>query len=188
VRPAPTAPVADSPQNAARLLGWCWSRLDTTSYRTLFSSDYEFVFGTLDPYGNAYRDTAWTREDELISFHHLVAGGDAYQPRALTASCLLDRYFRVSNDPRPGKTSPWHELIRTSATVHLTTESGTWALTGYANFFLVRGDSANVPGAPRDSTRWYLERWEDDTFGDDSGARVMPAKKWSWGALKALYR
>ena len=181
----PPAPTANSPQNAARLVEWCWTRLDTTSYRTVFADDYLFVFAALDPYGNAYRDTAWTRTDERISFHHLVAGGEASQPRATFATCIFDRNFRVSNDPRPGKTSPWHELIRTSITLHVTTEVDEQSITGYANFFLVRGDSAAV--GVRDSTRWYVERWEDDTFSD-LGARTMPTKKATWGSLKVLYR
>jgi hypothetical protein len=181
-------PTADSPSDAARLLQWCWTRLDTTSYRTLFTADYQFVFAALDPSGNAYRSTPWTREDERISFHHLVAGGDANQPRATYASCLLDRNFRVTDDPRPGKTSPWHRLIRTSATVLVVTEAGEQSISGYVNFFLVRGDSAAVTGpGVRDSTRWYVERWEDDTFLD-YGAQAMPTKKATWDWLKVLYR
>src|SRR5262249_44358267 len=82
-------PVADSPSGAARLVGWCWSRLDTTTYRSLFTDDYRFVFGDLDPNGNAYRVTPWTRTDELISFHNLAAGGSANQPRATYAAALL---------------------------------------------------------------------------------------------------
>jgi hypothetical protein len=184
-RPA-LGPVPDSPQNAARLLQWCWSRLDTTIYRTLFTRDYQFVFGALDPNGNAYRATPWTRTDELISFAHLVGGGDANQPTATRCSVTFDRNFYVADDPRPGKESRWHKSIRTSVTLHLSTEGGEQDLAGYANFFYVRGDSAAVPGA-RDSTRWYVERWEDDTY-PGYGAHAMPATKSSWGSIKALYR
>ena len=156
----------------------------------MFTSDYQFVFAALDPYGNAYRSTPWTHEDERISFHHLVAGGDANQPRATYASCLFDRNFRVTDDPRPGKASPWHKLIRTSATLHVVTEAGEQSISGYVNFFLVRGDSAGVPAdvsAPHDSTRWYVERWEDDTFLD-YGAQAMPTKKATWGSIKVGFR
>ena len=184
-RPA-SGPVADSPQNAARLVEWCWTRLDTTSYRTLFTSDFQFVFGALDPYGNAYRDTSWTRSDELISFHHLVAGGNASQPQATTSSCVLDRFW-ATDDPRPGKAGGWHKLIRTSVTLYVLTEAGEQTVSGYANFFLVRGDSAAVPGA-RDSTRWYVDRWEDDTYPYLSGTHAMPVEKATWGSTKALYR
>jgi len=66
-------------------------------------------------------------------------------------------------------------------------------VSGFANFFLVRGDSASIPDDLRqrgffpDSTHWYVELWEDDTFSGD-GARAMPAKKFTWGSLKAFYR
>ena len=64
--------------------------------------------------------------------------------------------------------------------------------TGYANFFVARGDSAAVPpdllalGFPPDANRWYIERWEDDT--SDGGMRAMPAQKETWGSIKVLYR
>lgn len=74
-------------------------------------------------------------------------------------------------------------------------------MTGAARFFLVRGDSAQIPadllsrGALPDSTRWYLERHEDETAQTGSvltAARsprlaAQPVKSTSWGAVKALY-
>ena len=63
------------------------------------------------------------------------------------------------------------------------TEAGEQSISGYVNFFLVRGDSAGVPAdvsAPHDSTRWYVERWEDDTFLD-YGAQAMPTKEGDLG-------
>jgi len=64
---------------------------------------------------------------------------------------------------------------------------------GFANFFMVRGDSALIPadlaarGFRPDSTRWYIERWEDDTF-QEVGARAMPTSTATWGTIKVLYR
>jgi len=57
-------------------------------------------------------------------------------------------------------------------------------------FHLVRGDSALLPqelldrGARRDSTRWYVERWDDETVGP---AATLPARNLTWGRLKLLY-
>ena len=108
-----TAPVADSPQSLLRLFEWCYANRDVGHYRTLFSDDFRFVFGALDPSGNAYRNS-WTREQELEYFTHLVSGGGS-NPPATSITLLLDRNFQVSEDPRrPG---PWHRLIRTSVTL-----------------------------------------------------------------------
>jgi hypothetical protein len=198
-------PVPDSPGGVLQLLEWCYDHRAIAEYREIFSDDYRFQFGALDPYGNAYRTVPWTREDEVESTTHLFQGGDANQPAATSITILLDRNFRVTNDPRPGKLSPWYKLIRTSVTLHVSTGGGgDQAVTGYANFFLVRGDSAVIPlelrqkGFLPDSNRWYIDRHEDETFdesggGGGSAARARPASvltptERSWGFLKALYR
>lgn len=181
----PSSPSADSPENALRLLEWCWNHLDTTAYRTLFTDDYRFAFGTLDPGGAPYRDTPFTREDELAALACLANGG------ALSIDVLLDRNLRVSDDPRYPGSGRWKKLIRTVASIRLVDASGSQAdVTGYANFFVVRGDSAWIPadlearGIRPDSTRWYLARWEDDTF--PPGARAAPVEKQTWGSIKLL--
>ncbi|HEY3215597.1 MAG TPA: hypothetical protein VGK93_03805 [Candidatus Eisenbacteria bacterium] len=106
----------------------------------------------------------------------------------------LDRHFLVLGDPRPGKDPRWYKSIRTSVVLTVVAAGGQTHVTGFANFFLVRGDSAMVPpqlqerGLPRDSSRWYLERWEDETCGSFDGLRALPTKYTTWGMLKALYR
>ena len=199
------APIPNSPEGALRLLEWCYDQRAIAEYRELFSDDYRFVFGALDPYGNAYRSTPWTRNDEVESTTHLFQGGDANQPAASSITIILDRNFRVSNDPRYDVSlARWHKLIRTSVTLHVTTEAGQQSASGYGNFFLVRGDSALIPlelsqrGFKPDSNRWYIQRHEDDTFSDQGGggaaaARLRPATaldlvQRTWGYLKALYR
>ena len=209
---ASVAPEASSPGGALRLLEWCWNRLDLPRCRQLFTDDYRFLFSLLDPFGNAYRDNPWTREDELISATHLFQGGHATEPPASSITLTLDRNFRISNDPRPGKAGKWHKSIRTSVALQIVDPDKETVVTGFANFFLVRGDSAAIPrelldkGFGPDSTRWYIERWEDDTAtnapGGTSPARAdgapSPASQAppsfserlqvSWGGLKAIYR
>lgn len=196
-------PVPSSPAGALRLLEWCYDHRAIAEYRELFSDDYRFVFGALDPYGNAYRSAPWTREDEVESTTHLFQGGDANQPAATSITILLDRNFRVTNDPRfDASAARWHQLIRTSVTLHVVTETGEQTATGYGNFFLVRGDSARIPdelsqkGFQPDTNRWYIQRHEDETFSDAGGgtaaARARPAAaaliQRTWGYLKVLYR
>jgi hypothetical protein len=192
-RPQPTAaaPVADSPANAVRLVEWCWSHLDSDAYRLAFSDDYVFVFGSLDPDGNAYRDTPWTRHDELISFDHLVHGGGENQPAAQSVTAILDHNFVATSDARYPASSRWRKLIRTAYTVRVVGREPMMG-NGFANFFLVRGDSASIPEEMRqqgfgpDSARWYVTRWEDAGFGE--GLRSAPASSVSWGTIKARYR
>jgi len=182
------APTADSPGGALRVVEWCWNHLDVELYRTVFTDDYRFVFSALDPAGNAYRTDPWTREDEIQALAGLAASGP------LEVAVNLDRNFRIADDPRPGHLPTWHRLIRTSVTVHLVTaDQRVFDVTGYANFFLVRGDSAMIPldltqkGVQPDPTRWYVERWEDETSGAD-GMHTTPAVRKTWGSIKLLYR
>src|SRR5437867_8636722 len=64
-------PWADSPAGALELLRAAYTRRDVTHYRELFTSDFVFEFGRADSSGNPYRQTPWTRDDELVSAKNL---------------------------------------------------------------------------------------------------------------------
>jgi hypothetical protein len=204
-------PVPDSPGNTLRLLEWCYEHRALAEYRELFTDDYRFVFGQLDPDGNAYRDNPWTREDEMESATRLFQGGGANQQAAASIVLKLDPNFRVTDDPRYPTSGRWRKLIRTSVVLRVVdVNQAESQATGFANFFLVRGDSALIPeelrqrGFGPDSTRWYITRHEDDTFPDEPEASpgraspvsvVRPLQKpalfttrTSWGRIKAAYR
>ena len=185
-------PAPNSPANTLRLLEWCYDNLEPSLYRELFTDDYRFAFSLLDPYGNAYRDIPWTREDELISTTKLFLGGDASQPAASSVTLNFDRNFNVRNDPRPGKRSKWHKSVRTSVAFTLVAEGSQTNVTGFVNFFLVRGDSALIPkeltdrGFAPDSSRWYIERWEDETAQPGTtagGLRPAPPQSFATTAM-----
>jgi hypothetical protein len=185
-------PEPSSPDGVLRLLQRCYTHGDSATYRTLFTQDFQFVFGVLDPNGNAYRTNPWTRVDELASFDHLVNGGDLNQPPALDITLVLDRSFRATESPlEPGAA---HKAIRTGVLIRITfADQSQRECTGFANFFFARGDSALIPDDPiqqefgADSTRWYIQRWEDDT-ASEVGAHTLPTQRFTWGSLKALYR
>lgn len=199
VEPGPPF-VADSPIHLLRLVEWSFENLDEETLKALFTSDYQFEYPVPDTSGNDYRDVSWFREDELISAHHLFVGGGALQPRATSIKLTMDLRPNVAPDPRPGKMEPWHQTIRTGVVLTIRTVDGQGIeVIGHAEFFMTRGDSATVPSPlPADSSRWYIDRWEDQTA--QGGALVMtlprnatpedaqPASNKSWGALKALYR
>jgi hypothetical protein len=171
-------PVPNSAQNVLRLLEWCYNNRAIEEYREIFADDYRFVYSALDSNGQAYRDVPWTREDELISTGKLFLGGDATQPAATSISLAFDRNFNVTADTRPGKNPIWHKNIRTQVVLNIrTSDGGAIDVTGFANFFLVRGDSAQIPAElpfGPDPNRWYIERWEDQTAQGNALAPPPP--------------
>jgi hypothetical protein len=162
-------PAPNTPSNVLLLFKWCYENRSQAEYRELFTADYRFAFAALDTNGNAYRDQPWTRDDELESSRKLFEGGEADQPAASLITLVLDRSFRVQNDTRPGKYDPdRRKTITTQVNLTIQTIDGTATnVNGKATFFLVRGDSALIPddiGLGPDANRWYIERWEDQTF------------------------
>jgi hypothetical protein len=198
-------PVPDSPANILRLLEWAYNNRSIAEYREIFTADYRFAFSTLDPAGDAYRGDIWTREDEVISATHLFQGGSASEPAALSISLSLGGNLSPQNDNRPGKLDRMHKKISTTVNLVIVTPDKQTNVTGPVTFYLVRGDVALIPeelSFGPDSTRWYIERWEDDTAGNGPGgsasvaplspARAMPTPlesvTASWGQVKASYR
>jgi len=204
-------PAPNSASGALRLLEWCYRNRDLPYYRQLFTDDYRFVFGATDTNGQAYRDKPWTRTDELISAGNLFQGGSATEPPASNISLDLDRNFVEGADTRPGKNNAWHVLISTSVLLNITDSEGARTdVTGFADFYLVRGDSAFIPPDLHfnpDPNRWYIERWEDRTAQSGSAFAARPARtsptgsagrgatspaavtnaSGSWGGIKRYY-
>lgn len=168
------APVPSSPENTMQLFRWCWVNRAADVYEEVFTDDYVFVFATTDSAGNAFRDRPYTREDELITARNLFNGG-GNEPPATSVTLNLDPTLRKSRDPRPGKANKWHWVIQTSVALTVRTESQSYETTGRGLYYFIRGDSAAIPpalqqrGFQPDSTRWWLERWEDQTVGSAGG-------------------
>src|SRR5580765_4292337 len=200
-------PVPDSPANVLRLLVWAYNNRSIAEYREIFTDDYRFAFSTLDPSGDAYRGDIWTREDEVISATHLFQGGSPTEPAALSIQLSLGGNLTPETDPRPGKQDRMHKKINTTVSLVIVTPDKQTNVNGPVTFYLVRGDVALIPDelkgkVGQDSTRWFIERWEDDTAtngpgGSASVAPVSPARAMptplesvtaSWGRVKASYR
>lgn len=193
-------PAANSPEGAVNAFRWCNENLSTEGYRLIFTDDFQFAFAALDTNGNAFRDD-WNRGRELGYFEHLVNGGAADQPAASLLTLVVDRTYRVQNDTRPGKYDPdRRKTITTQVNLTIQTTDGAAAnVNGKATFYLVRGDSARIPedlGVGADPQRWYIERWEDQTFAPTvtPSARAVPrprhaqpSKSTTWGSIKVLY-
>ena len=192
---APAGPAATSPQGAVQRLVWALESRDFASYDALLTDDYAFVFATSDSAGNHFPDRSLDRPLEETSMQHLLVGGGA-QPPASSITAAIDSPLVSQPDTRPGRNPGWHRSIRTRLTVQFTIDQGgspdVESVTGYALFYLVRGDSAYFlpgSGARPDSTRWFVSRWNDEssTYGGLPGVHADPTRSSTLGQIKFDY-
>lgn len=208
-------PVPIDPRSTLLLFKWCWENRSIEDYRELFTDDYIFVFAETDSAGNAFRDTPWTREDEMISQTNLFVGGSASEPPADRITLEFTNTLNTFGSTFPGHDPNWHKTIRAEVYLRVTRGESTLEVRGPGLFFFVRGDSAAIPDEIRDrvaadSTRWFIERWEDETVSSGAGAfsarRVtvatgtagtaveaveplpLPPSIRTWGGLKEYFR
>lgn len=182
------APVADSPASAVRVVEWAWKNRHAEVLPHVFTEDYLFVFALADSAGNAFRDRPWTLVDELAASRNCLGHVTGVQ-------LDFDRTLIPLPDDRAGKNPTWHKYVRTHVDLRVTFDRGMGPEVaeahGYAKFYAVRGDSASLSAAEtpggRDSTRWWISRWEDETL-PTGAARANPAQNRTWGGIKALFR
>ena len=198
---APLLPsiVPDSPHALVDAFVEAMNRRDVVHYGRLFTDDFEFAFSVGERAGYAFPGRELTRAIELESAANLFANGTPDLAPARQVALTFDPFLFVEPDPRPGKTFPWHQEVRKVYRLKVDV-SDDWGFytEGELHFFLVRGDSAAIPpdlaarGFAPDSTRWWIERWEDGPFYDPAPAArapgVNPAGLYTtWGALKWFY-
>ena len=194
-------PVANSPTNAIRVFEWGWNHRDLVTIKSLLTDDFRFVFALGDSAGNAFRDHPFGREDMLVCLERLFTGGGAMPP-ATSIHLVLDPTLRAFPDSRPGRNPGWHKEIVTSVELAImTADSAEYRITGNARFFVVRGDSALIPqelGLAPDSTRWFIQQWNDETLWEAGSAgpsravprdlrAPQPAHNTTWGQILVYY-
>jgi hypothetical protein len=184
--PAPATPVA-----AVQRLAWSWSHLDPAPCHDLLAADYVYSCTVPDSAAPANR-LRWFREPELMIAQRLFVGGSATEPAADYITFLMDPALADVPDPRPGKDPRWHRLVSTRLTVGIRLSTGDYRVSGVANFFLARGDSARIPqelrdqGMGPDSARWWIERWDDEAY-NPGVLSTQPGRLLLLGQVKALY-
>ena len=199
------APEPTSPIGVLRLYEWCWNKRDPDVYRILFTDDYQFQFAQTDSAGNAYRNRPLGRQDEIDIATNIFVRGTATEPPPASISLTFDANLVALPDSRRGKNERVHKEI--AANTLLRIEQPDIEVQGVTRFFVVRGDSAVLPDEllkrfGRDSTRWYIERIDDETLNDDQqgtvraalGTRSGPASAAdyapvhvSWGRVRAFW-
>ena len=168
-----TAPAPNTPKNAVRLFEWCWQNRGVEEYKELFTTDYVFISAGTDSAGNPSREIQARRDDEIQTAENMFVGSAERAPAA-DIDLEFDRNLVSFPDDRPGKDATWHQTIRTQVTLRVKIDDvSTYEVTGSVQFYLVRGDSAQIPAefAGRGfntSLRWFIDRWEDNTLGSES--------------------
>lgn len=194
---ADLSPAPTSPEGIVRRFEWSWKNRGAAAYASDFTDDYRFQFEEFDSAGSAYRDVPWTREDELRMAGGMFTG-NADHARASDIQLDFDRTLIPLSDDRPGRQNRWHRSIRTHVDLKVTFDRGAGPevneVHGFAKFYLVRGDSAAIPpdlvarGVGPDSTRWWIDRWEDETSAAGVGTSANPTMEMTWGRVKVLFR
>ncbi len=177
-------PYPSRPDLVIRLFQWCWNHRSISEYEEIFTDDFQFAFSATDSAGNAFRDRALTRFDEVETARHLFVGGGS-SPPANSITLQLDQNLISQPDSRPGfQDTTYHQEIITSVVLQIKTDDGDFQVTGAARFFLVRGDSALIPaelvsrGFRADPGRWYIQRWEDETVGSTIANAAVRERGW----------
>lgn len=197
----PPAPVPDepavpaTPAAALSRLSWSWKHRSLEPSRDLFTCDYEFVFDAGDSAGIRFRNRPWTRPDEIDFTRHLFETGSALAPPASYVALDMEDNPQALPDDRPGKDPRWHRRVQTPFIAVVEAPDRQYRVLGFETFYFVRGDSACIPqelrdkGYGPDSTRWWIERWEDNTIVavPASASRAQPLRPVTIGEVKAVY-
>jgi len=195
VAPTPdVAPAAATPAAALHRLAWSWKHRALDPCRDLFTCDYEFVFAPEDSAGRRFVDRPWTRPDELDFALHLFETGSAEARPASYVALDMEDDPPALPDDRPGRNPLWHRRIETPFVAVIEAPGQEFRVLGIERFYFVRGDSACIPqelrngGYGPDSTRWWIERWED--YSVSTGAphfRAQAMRPTTLGSVKSLY-
>lgn len=190
VAPAPVSPAA-----ALDRLAWTWKHRAPEPSGDLFACDYEFAFAPDDSAGIRFQGRPWTRPDELEFARHLFETGSALMPPASHVSISIENEPHSLPDDRPGKDPRWHQRIQTPFVAVVEAPGREFRVLGFETFYFVRGDVACIPqelrdrGYGPDSTRWWIQRWEDYSVSVPAPQRPARAlaRPVSLGAVKSMY-
>jgi hypothetical protein len=170
--PPDVPPAANSAPGAVERFEWAINHRDPDVVEGMLTDDFQFISAGTDSAGNPSRDTLGGRSWLDVALRALL-------DPANQVSLLFDANLIPFPDSRPGKDPKWHRQVRSSIDlrVHDAQANTTFEVSGYALFFLTRGDSAQIPpellarGVKPDSTVWWFDRCDDETLGG-AGARA----------------
>ena len=178
-------PPPTTPQGVIRLFEWCWNNRSISEYKEIFTGDFRFQFANGDSAVNLVRQDFLDREMELEIAENLFVSGTAQKAPATRIVLSLDPTLLPLDDDRPGHMPRWHQIINSQVNLAIQADGEDLNVQGPVKFYVVRGDSAQIPDDLKsrfrpDSTRWWIDRWEDFTLGANTRAARDP------GSLRGL--
>ena len=183
--PLDEPPAASSPSGAVQRFAWGFNHKDVEVVSGLLTDDFQFISAVTDSAGNQTREQRGDRSWFLVALA-------ALRDSASTVSFAMDQNLVPFPDSRVGKNPAFHEQVRSSVhvSVRFKAPDGNVEITGNLLFFLTRGDSAAIPqeligrGVGPDSTRWWMDRMEDETLaGGGVVSATQPSKKNTFAGL-----
>ena len=167
--PVDEPPAASSPAGVVKRFAWGFNHRDVDVIDGLLTDDFLFITAGMDSAGNPDRVPPNVPNVRAWFLAALAAMRDS----SSSTSMVLDQNLVAFPDTRPGKNPRFHKQIRSSADVRVRFRppDGYAEVTGNLLFFVTRGDSAAIPrhligrGFKPDSTRWWVDRLEDETLG-----------------------
>ena len=196
--PVDTGPAASSPAGAVQRLGWAFDHRDIGAVAGLLAADLQFQTFETDSAGNAPALVQWPRDSVLVALRSLFDGVPGVSGPA-TVKLSLDANLLPFPDTRVGKNAKWHKTVRSSADLRVAdpASGSRFEVTGYLLFYLTRGDSAAIPadqaalGARADSSRWWIDRLDDETLGGigvhAEPAQTNPSHQFTFGQILRFY-
>lgn len=151
---------------------YAWNHRDYDFYTQLFAKDFLFVFALGDSAGQLYQGAVFDRTEELhIAKNAFIGGGP--EPPATNINLQLDQSLNFHPaKPEIDPEGRFYQYVLTNVNLHITVNEP-YDVYGQGRFFLVRADADSGSHVPddlsghdaiqRDSTRWLIYRWEDET-------------------------
>lgn len=180
------APDATSPIAAAQRLHWAFEHGDADMVAGLLTAD--FVFGAvLTGTDGIPRRQVYDRATTLLALRAMFEGVPGESTPA-TVSLEIDEPLVVRDDPRPGRSTTYHKIIFTPATLRIAdARDGARVIVGGLGFVLARGDAAAIPpDQPAIPSHWWIEQIEE-SVPVEVGTPSSTALPTQWGDLLALY-
>jgi hypothetical protein len=182
--PADQSPAASSAAGAVQRFAWGFNHKDVEVIDELLTDDFQFITTGIDSAGNPTRGPGESRSWFLVAMA-------ALRDSTSSVTFAIDRNLLQFSDTRLGKDPRCHKQVRSSVDVKVFAPASGLSVevSGHMLFFLTRGDSAAIPlqllsrGVKPDSTRWWLDRLEDETLAGPGGFATQPSRIDTFAAI-----
>ena len=190
--PPPTPPTPDTPINAVKLFDFGWEQRSVAWQDSVLTSNFEFIPSAGDTAAQVFTGGVVPRDTLLnIERHLFVTGAGAGRPAATKVTFTMSpiqEFPGTVGDPNVHR-----EVDIGINPLDIKFPSDEFFLGGTgaaARFFVVRGDSAQLPaGRIANASHWYVEGVQDVTpVVGTPRYGLSGVQRRTWGYILALYR